>query len=225
MKKMFNDTMQGLMEAVDIEKGEIPLIEKKNMPAPTFVGKENRYFLLDVVVADDWKERKTKCDQLNKENKRRKQVISLIVTFLATHSMASMTVQYWGNYIEKNTLSILLWFVFIGLIAMLHWKGLATFIADIIDASVVKNGGIPIFKQIADTGAVLSYMICTYTSEIVYNGKSVKITCNVNRGKKIVQEEFIIEECRCDYGNVEKPTLYLQDLKVVLPADYRQRVV
>ena len=33
----FDDTMQGLLEAVEIEKGNTPLIKKENMPAPTYV--------------------------------------------------------------------------------------------------------------------------------------------------------------------------------------------
>ena len=39
MKSIFNDTMQGLKEALEIEKGNIKLVEKEGMPAPTFVAK------------------------------------------------------------------------------------------------------------------------------------------------------------------------------------------
>ena len=37
MSKFFEETMQGLKEAIAIEQGEIPVKEKENMPAPTFV--------------------------------------------------------------------------------------------------------------------------------------------------------------------------------------------
>ena len=37
MSKFFDDTMQGLLEAVAIDKGEIPLVEKEDMPAPTLI--------------------------------------------------------------------------------------------------------------------------------------------------------------------------------------------
>ena len=37
MGTFFDDTMQGLLEAVEIEKGNTPLIKKENMPAPTYV--------------------------------------------------------------------------------------------------------------------------------------------------------------------------------------------
>ncbi len=50
MSKFFEETMQGLLEAVAIEKGEIPLTEKKNMPAPTFVAAEMEKKLIDEVV-------------------------------------------------------------------------------------------------------------------------------------------------------------------------------
>lgn len=32
--------MQGLLEAVAIDKGEIPLVEKEDMPAPTLIASE-----------------------------------------------------------------------------------------------------------------------------------------------------------------------------------------
>ena len=48
--KLFEETMQGLLEAVAIEKGEIPLIQKENMPAPTFVAAEKEKELIDEFV-------------------------------------------------------------------------------------------------------------------------------------------------------------------------------
>ena len=44
MSKFFEDTMQGLLEAVDISKGNLPIEEHKGMPAPT-------YYMADC----DWK--------------------------------------------------------------------------------------------------------------------------------------------------------------------------
>ena len=35
MSKFFDDTMQDLLEAVEIEKWNIPLTEREGMPAPT----------------------------------------------------------------------------------------------------------------------------------------------------------------------------------------------
>ena len=40
MSRFFEDTIQGLLESVSINKGEISLLEKKDMPAPTFVASE-----------------------------------------------------------------------------------------------------------------------------------------------------------------------------------------
>ena len=51
MSTFFEDTMQGLLEAVDMEKGNIPLEEKENMPAPTFIASEKEKELIDEVVA------------------------------------------------------------------------------------------------------------------------------------------------------------------------------
>ena len=36
MSKFFDETMQGLLEAAEIAKGNIPLTERDDMPAPTF---------------------------------------------------------------------------------------------------------------------------------------------------------------------------------------------
>lgn len=36
MSKFFEETMQGLLEAIEIEKGNIPLTEREGMPAKTF---------------------------------------------------------------------------------------------------------------------------------------------------------------------------------------------
>lgn len=40
MSRFFDDTTQGLLEAVAINKGEIHLLKKKDMSAPTFVASE-----------------------------------------------------------------------------------------------------------------------------------------------------------------------------------------
>lgn len=50
MSKFFEETMQGLLEAVAIDKGEIPLIEKEDMPATTFVAADMEKKLIDEVV-------------------------------------------------------------------------------------------------------------------------------------------------------------------------------
>ena len=36
MSNFFDETMQGLLEAAEIAKGNIPLTEREDMPAPTF---------------------------------------------------------------------------------------------------------------------------------------------------------------------------------------------
>lgn len=51
MSRFFDDTMQGLLEAVEIEKGEVALVEKTDMPAPTFVASEKEKELIDEMVA------------------------------------------------------------------------------------------------------------------------------------------------------------------------------
>ena len=50
MSTFFEETMQGLLEAVAIDKGEIPLMVKENMPAPTFIAVDMEKKLIDEVV-------------------------------------------------------------------------------------------------------------------------------------------------------------------------------
>lgn len=50
MSKFFDDTMQGLLEAIEIEKGSIPLTERKEMMAPTFYVLESDTELINQLV-------------------------------------------------------------------------------------------------------------------------------------------------------------------------------
>ena len=50
MSQFFDETMQGLLEAVAIDKGEIPLAEKDSMAAPTFMAADMEKKLIDEVV-------------------------------------------------------------------------------------------------------------------------------------------------------------------------------
>ena len=50
MSKFFDETMQGLLEAVAISKGEIPIVEKPNMPAPTFIAADMEKKLIDEMI-------------------------------------------------------------------------------------------------------------------------------------------------------------------------------
>lgn len=50
MSKFFDDTMQGLLEAVEIEKGNISLTERKGMPAPTYYISDNDKELVDKLI-------------------------------------------------------------------------------------------------------------------------------------------------------------------------------
>lgn len=50
MSKFFDETMQGLLEAIEIEKGSIPLTEKEGMGAPTFYVSDSDTELIDRLV-------------------------------------------------------------------------------------------------------------------------------------------------------------------------------
>lgn len=50
MSKFFEDTMQGLLEAIEIDKGNVPLKERKEMPVPTYYVAEDDQELIDKLV-------------------------------------------------------------------------------------------------------------------------------------------------------------------------------
>ena len=50
MSKFFEETMQGLLEAIEIEKGNIPLTERGGMPAKTFYVADDDQKLIDKLV-------------------------------------------------------------------------------------------------------------------------------------------------------------------------------
>ena len=46
----YEDMERALTEAIEIEKGNVPLTERKNMPAPTFYVADNDKELIDKIV-------------------------------------------------------------------------------------------------------------------------------------------------------------------------------
>ena len=50
MSKYFDDTMQDLLEAVEIEQRNIPLSERDGMPAPTYYISDNDKELVDKLI-------------------------------------------------------------------------------------------------------------------------------------------------------------------------------
>ena len=77
MESFFEDTMQGLLEAVEIEKGNVPLIEKGDMPAPTFVIYDREKELINQMI-NLRKEQNITPQQLAKLTGNKQQAISRI---------------------------------------------------------------------------------------------------------------------------------------------------
>ena len=50
MSKFFDETMQGLLEAIAIDKGEVSLTLKENMPSTTFVASDKEKELIDELI-------------------------------------------------------------------------------------------------------------------------------------------------------------------------------
>ena len=77
MSKFFDETMQGLLEAVAIEKGEISLVQKENMPAPTFIASDKEKELIDELI-NLRKENNVSQSQLAERTGNKQQAISRI---------------------------------------------------------------------------------------------------------------------------------------------------
>lgn len=77
MSNFFDDTMQGLLEAIEIEKGSVPLIQRENMPAPTFTISDKDKELIDQMV-NLRKEQNLSQKQLAEITGNKQQVISRI---------------------------------------------------------------------------------------------------------------------------------------------------
>lgn len=50
MSDFFNETMQGLLEAIEIEKGNLPLVQTETMPALTFTVFNKEKELIDQMI-------------------------------------------------------------------------------------------------------------------------------------------------------------------------------
>ena len=75
MSTFFDETMQGLLEAVAIEKGEISLVQKENMPSPTFIASDKEKKLIDEFI-NLRKENNVSQSQLAERTGNKQQAIS-----------------------------------------------------------------------------------------------------------------------------------------------------
>lgn len=73
----YENLERSLLEAIEMEKGNIPLEERKNMPAPTFVASEKEKELIDELVRLR-KEQNMSQNQLAKLTGNQQQAISRI---------------------------------------------------------------------------------------------------------------------------------------------------
>lgn len=73
----YEDLEKSLLEAIAMEKGEIPLVEKENMPAPTFVAADMERKLIDEMI-EIRKEQNMSQTQLAELTGNKQQAISRI---------------------------------------------------------------------------------------------------------------------------------------------------
>lgn len=73
----FNDIEQSLLEAIEMEKGNIPVEKKENMPAPTFIAMEEEKKLIDEFTRLR-KEQKISQSEIAKRTGNNQQAISRV---------------------------------------------------------------------------------------------------------------------------------------------------
>lgn len=108
MSQFFDDTMQGLLEAIAIKDGGLPLVEKANMAAPTFVVPDVEKELIDKMI-NIRKEQKISQSKLAELTGNKQQVISRIENMenspsLKTFSNIIMALGYEIRIEKKNVL-------------------------------------------------------------------------------------------------------------------------
>ena len=173
---------------------------------------------MKVVYADNWKERMERCEKINCENKKRYTLLKVSL-FLG---LGSLLLLWWTSAdLLRNDIITIFIYVFIGVLCgYVIWTYISGLVADVFDAIILTRGGRhPLFKQIADTGATLSYLIAeknavvNYEDEIVYieykkiiKGKQERIVLKLENLRK--KRDFSIEE----------PILNLQTIELVVPA-------
>lgn len=73
----YEDMEKSLLEAIEMEKGNIPVTQKENMPAPTFVASDKEKELIDEIV-NIRKEKNISQNQLAELTGNKQQAISRI---------------------------------------------------------------------------------------------------------------------------------------------------
>lgn len=173
---------------------------------------------MKVVYADDWKERMERCEKINCENKKRYNLLKASLFM----GLCSLLLLWWTSAnIFKNDYVTIVGFVFIGVLcAYVIWTYISGLIADVFDAIILTRGGRhPLFKQIADTGAKLSYLIAEKNAVVNYEDGIVYIEYKkIIKGK---QERIVLKlenlRKKRDFS-IEEPILNLQTIELVVPA-------
>ena len=173
---------------------------------------------MKVVYADNWKERMERCEKINCENKKRYNLLKASL-FLG---LGSLLLLWWTSVdLLKNDIVTIVVFVFIGVLGVyVIWTYISGLIADVFDAIIITRGGRhPLFKQIADTGATLSYLIAEKNAVVNYEEGIVSIEYEKMVKKKTQKIELKLENLRKKRDfSIEEPILNLQTIELIVPA-------
>ena len=71
----YEDMEKSLLEAIEMEKGNIPIVQRENMPAPTFIASDKEKELIDELI-NLRKEQNVSQSQLAKLTGNKQQAIS-----------------------------------------------------------------------------------------------------------------------------------------------------
>lgn len=167
---------------------------------------------MKVIYADNWKERMEKCEEINRKNARCYMLLKFVL-LLITYTLTFIPAMNVVNLAMRIIL------IFVGLLVIWFWNETCSFIADVLDAAIIVRGGkYPRFKQVADTGATLSYLIEEEKAVVKYENNQVTVEYEKQKKNKVEKSVLHLENLEVEESHSEKePVLDLQRMKLVKP--------
>lgn len=172
---------------------------------------------MKIIYAENWKERMDRCEQINCDNEKRLNLFKMVLLVFLTLLLVLWSVSI--NLYEKDLLTKIFIMIAGFLIVNIIWNFSYKIIADVIDAIIISNGSkCPVFKQVADTGATLSYLIAEQNAKVKYDNGSVYIEYEKQTKKGPELVVFQMEGIKTSKdASIEEMVLDLQKIELVLP--------
>lgn len=176
---------------------------------------------MKVIYAEKWKERLDRCEQINKKNNIHKFVLRMFLSLLTISLQAELMCQKWSTYYMTENMKMIYFDFVVNLVVIVFvWSFGSDFIGNVLDSILYcyTEKFIPYFKPIGDITATCSYLIAEKNATILYEDGRIKITHEINDGKKPKKETYVLADIRVvKDATIKEPVLDLQNLQLILP--------